>query len=58
MEQTPIRAGADLIDNVGLEIAVDGARNIFALTCFGEESAEPLVWNGSFTLFREITIRL
>ncbi len=32
VEQTAVGAGADLIDDVGLEIAVDGARDIFALT--------------------------
>lgn len=33
MEKGSIGAGADLINNVGLEIAVDGTRNIFAITC-------------------------
>ena len=33
VEETTIGAGADLIDDVGLKIAVDGTRDIFALTC-------------------------
>ena len=32
VEEAAVGAGADLIDNIGLEIAVDGAGNIFALT--------------------------
>jgi len=32
MEETAVGTGADLIDDVGLEIAVDGSGNIFALT--------------------------
>jgi hypothetical protein len=31
MEQGAIRAGAHFVDHIGLEIAVDGARNIFAV---------------------------
>ena len=31
VEETSVGAGADFIDNVGLEIAVDGSRDIFAL---------------------------
>lgn len=32
VEETSICAGADLIDDIGLEIAVDGARDVLALT--------------------------
>ena len=32
MEQAAVGAGADFVDDVGFEIAVDGARNIFALS--------------------------
>jgi hypothetical protein len=31
MEKATVGAGADFIDNIGLEIAVDGSRNIFAI---------------------------
>ena len=31
MEKVAVGTGADLVDDIGLEIAVDGARNIFAL---------------------------
>lgn len=33
VEQAAVCAGADFIDDVGLEIAVDGSGDIFALTC-------------------------
>jgi len=33
VEEGAVGAGADLIDNVGLEIAVDGARNVLAVAC-------------------------
>jgi hypothetical protein len=31
VEEATISAGADLIDNIGLEIAVDGSWDVFAL---------------------------
>lgn len=58
VEQFPIRAGADLIDDIGFKIAVDSAGNIFALPSFREKGAETLIWVGRFTLFRKITVRL
>lgn len=33
MEEAAVSAGTDFVDDVGLEIAVDGSRNIFALAC-------------------------
>jgi hypothetical protein len=33
VEQAAVGTGADLIHNIGLEVAVDGAGNIFTLTC-------------------------
>jgi hypothetical protein len=33
VEETTISASADLINHIGLKIAVNGARNIFALAC-------------------------
>ena len=33
VEEAAVGTSADFIDNVGLEIAVDGSGNIFALTC-------------------------
>lgn len=33
VEQGSVSTSADFVDNVGLEIAVDGTRNIFALAC-------------------------
>ena len=32
VEKTAVGTGADLIDNIGLKVAVDGARNVLALT--------------------------
>jgi hypothetical protein len=33
MEEVTVSPIADLIDNVGLQVAVDGARDIFSLAC-------------------------
>ena len=33
MEQAAIGAGPNFVDDVGLEIAVDGSRDVFALAC-------------------------
>jgi hypothetical protein len=33
VEEGTVRAGADLVDDVWLEIGVDGAWNVLALTC-------------------------
>lgn len=33
VEEVAVGTGADLIDNIGLEIAVDGAGDVLALTC-------------------------
>lgn len=35
VEQGSVCTSSDFIDNVGLEIAVDGTGNVFALTCMG-----------------------
>jgi len=35
VEKASVGSGADLIDDVWLEIAVDGSGNIFALTWMG-----------------------
>ena len=33
VEEVPVGTGADLVDDIGLEIAVDGTGNVLALTC-------------------------
>lgn len=43
VEQRAVGAGADLIDNVGLQIGVDGTGDILALTC-GELALAPGFW--------------
>ena len=35
VEEGAVSAGADLVDDVGLEIAVDGARHVLAVACMG-----------------------
>lgn len=35
VEESAVGAGADLVDDIGLEIGVDGARNVFSLACGG-----------------------
>ena len=42
MEEGAVRAGADLVDDVGLKIGVDGTGDILALTC-----AELVFGNGA-----------
>lgn len=34
VEEGAVRTGADLVDDIGLEIAVDGTRDVLALACF------------------------
>jgi hypothetical protein len=58
VEEASVCAGPDLIDNVGLQIAVDGARNVFALAGLGEERAEAMVVLGGFALLGEVAIGL
>lgn len=36
VEEVAVGAGADLVDDIGLEVAVDGARNVLALACSGK----------------------
>jgi hypothetical protein len=33
VEERPVGAGADLVDDIGLKIGVDGARDVLALAC-------------------------
>lgn len=34
VEQVAVRTGADLVDDIGLQVAVDGTGNVLALACF------------------------
>ena len=43
MEKTPVGTGADLVDNVGLEVDVERAGNVLARRGLGEESAEAII---------------
>jgi hypothetical protein len=43
VEETSVGAGADFIDDIGLEIAVDGSRDIFALACSYYQSVVQLL---------------
>jgi hypothetical protein len=73
VEEGAVGASADLVNDVGLEIAVDGAGNVFSLalgsistgsgesqspTSFGKEGAEAMVVLLGFALFSEISVRL
>jgi hypothetical protein len=58
VEQTAVGTSADLIDDVGLEIAVDGSRDIFSLASLGKEGAESLIRVCGFTFFGQVSIRL
>jgi hypothetical protein len=58
MEQAAVGTSADLIDDIGLEIAVDGSGNIFALTSLGEEGAETLIRVSGLALLSQISIGL
>jgi hypothetical protein len=58
VEQATVGTSADFIDDVGLEIAVNCARNIFALSSLREEGAEALVWLSGLALISQVSIRL
>lgn len=58
MEQAAVCTSSDLIDNIGLEIAVDGSWDIFSLTSLGEEGAETLIRLGGLSLFGQVSIGL
>ena len=50
MEQTPVGARPNLVDNVGLEIDVERAGHVLAGRGFREESAEAIVVGGGRAL--------
>jgi len=58
VEEAAIGTGADFVDDVGLEIAVDGSRDIFALAGFGKEGAEALIRFGGLALLGQVSIGL
>jgi phosphoribosylcarboxyaminoimidazole (NCAIR) mutase len=58
VEKVAVSTGADLVDDIGLQITVDGAGDILALTSLGEESAETLVGVLGLSLLCEVTIGL
>jgi len=58
VEEGAVGAGADLVDDVGLEIAVDGARHVLAVASLGEEGREALVVTSGLALLGKETIRL
>lgn len=43
VEQTPVGTGSNLIDNIGLKIAVDGSRDVFSLACVMLNASEIMV---------------
>jgi len=58
MEQAAVGTSSDLIDNVWLQIDVDGSWDILALTGLREECAESLVLRTGLSLLSEVSIRL
>ncbi len=58
VEQGAVGTGANLINHVWLEIAVNSAWNILSLPSLREESAETLIWVGGLALLGEVSIRL
>jgi hypothetical protein len=58
VEEGAVRTGADLVDDVGLKIGVDGTGDILALTSLGEEGAEAVVVVQGLALLGEETIGL
>jgi hypothetical protein len=58
VEKAAIGTSADLIDDVWLEITVDGTWDIFALASLGEEGAESLIRIGGLALLSQVSIRL
>jgi len=58
VEKVAVGTRADLVDDVRLKIAIDGARNIFSLAGFGEEGAEALIRVLRFAFFGEVAIGL
>ena len=46
MEETAVRTGSNLVDDIGLKIDVDGTGNVFSGRSFGEERAEPAIRSG------------
>jgi len=74
MKQASVGTSSDFVDDIGLEIAVDGSWDIFAiacasrsevarsrvqrLTCLGEEGAEALISICGLAFLGKITIWL
>ena len=50
MKETPVRATPDLIDNIGLQVDVKGARDVLARGGLREESAKAIVMGRRRTL--------
>ena len=50
MEEIPVRAGLDIVDNARLEIRIDGTRDVFSATGLGKESRETVLsgFSGAF----------
>ena len=57
MEETAISTASDLIDDIGLEVKVEGTWDVFSRGSFREEGAEPVI-TGRGRAFRQTTIRL
>jgi len=57
VEETAVSAGSDLIDDIGLEVNIEGTGNVFSGRGLREEGAEPVITGRGGTL-DQTTIRL
>ena len=46
MEETAVNASSNLIDDIRLEVNVEGTGNVFSGRGFREEGAEPIITGG------------
>jgi len=58
VEELSVGAGSDLIDDGGLEIEEDAARDVLASTSLGEEGVEGIVATANGLVGGHLTIRL
>ena len=57
MEETAVSTSSNLIDDIRLEVNVEGTGNVFSGRGFRKEGAEPVI-TGRGSTFNQTTIRL
>jgi len=58
MEERPVRADLDIVDNARLEIRVDGTRDVFSALGLGKESRETVLSSFCVRAFLETAVGL